>query len=213
LKKEEILARVEHTLLKPEATWTQVETLCYEAFDARCAAVCLSPVYVARAREFLSGKLPVCTVIGFPSGAQTPAAKAGEALDAIRNGADELDMVIPIGAAKAGEWDAIARELEDLRRVTAGKILKVIIETCLLDTKEKIRLCKLVSESGADFIKTSTGFSAGGATEEDVRLLRANCAPAVRIKAAGGIRDWATAEKMIQAGADRIGASKLTVDS
>ncbi len=205
-----IARTIDHTLLKPDGTATQVVTLCAEAREHHFASVCVLPWYVATAADNLRGSdVAVCTVVGFPLGASTTAIKVAEATDAITRGATEIDMVAAVTAVKSGDWSACAG---DIRAVTeachqAGALVKVIIETCLLTDDEKIRLCEIVTEAGADFIKTSTGFSTGGATLHDVRLLRAHCGPDVRVKASGGIRDRATAIAMIEAGADRIGTS------
>lgn len=209
MDKRAILARVDHTLLKPEATEAQVLRLCDEALAYQAASVCISPVYVATAAEYLAGRLPVCTVIGFPSGAVTQGIKCREAEEALHNGADEIDMVIHVGLAKMARWQALLEEIKAVKQVCGAKILKVIVEACLLTEDEKRKLCALVSEAGADFIKTSTGFSSGGATYEDVALFRQELAPQVKIKAAGGVRDWQTAAEFIRLGADRLGSSAL----
>jgi deoxyribose-phosphate aldolase len=206
-KKRQIISRVDHTLLKPVAAWEQIETLCKEALRYKTASVCIPPSYVKRAAEVCGGELAVCTVIGFPLGYSTTAAKVFEAREAIQNGAAEIDMVINIGDVKNGAYDAVKRELAALREATAGKILKVIIETCFLEGDEKIELCRLVTGSGADFIKTSTGFGSGGATLEDIALLRAHIGPQVRVKASGGMRSAADHEAFFDAGADRLGSS------
>ena len=204
-----ILHRVDHTLLKPEATWPQVQALCDEAVEMKTASVCISPCFAAQARDYLAGRLPICTVIGFPSGAVTTRLKMLEAQDAMENGAAELDMVINIGFAKEGRWEALSSELRALREVTAGFVLKVIVEMCLLTREEKLRLCGLVAEAQADYMKTSTGFSTGGATVEDIRLMRENLPPFVKVKASGGIRSFQDGQVMLEAGADRLGASAL----
>ncbi len=206
---KEILARCDHTLLKSESTWPQIKALCDEGIRFRCASVCIPPAYVKRAAGYVAGRLNICTVIGFPNGYSTTAAKVFETQDAVANGADEIDMVVNLGWVKDGEWDLILSELQAVRSACPGRILKVIIETCLLTREEKINLCQLVSRSGADFIKTSTGFSAGGATREDVALLRSHVSPAVKVKAAGGIASLQDAEDMIALGADRLGASRI----
>lgn len=209
MNQREILRKVDHTLLKPEATWPEVQKLCDEAMKYEAASVCISPAYVKRAVEYVAGKLPVCTVIGFPSGAVTREVKVWETLDAVKNGAAELDMVIHIGLVKMAQWDEVLKEICAVRNACTGKILKVIVEACLLTEEEKNRLCHLVSESGADYIKTSTGFSTGGATFADVALFKQEVAPHVKIKASGGVRDWPAAAEMIRLGADRIGSSAL----
>jgi deoxyribose-phosphate aldolase len=206
-KKKQILNRVDHTLLKPVATWEQIQTLCKEAVKYKTATVCIPASYVKRVSETFGKELMVCTVIGFPLGYDTTEVKVFEAQNAIRNGATEIDMVINIGDVKNGDFDSVEKELTALRNATEGKILKVIIETCYLDREEKIKLSQLVTKAGADFIKTSTGFGTGGATLEDVVLLRANIGKNVRIKAAGGMRTAEDHEAFFDAGADRLGSS------
>lgn len=208
MKPEEILRRVDHTLLSPQAGWKEIAALCDEAIRYRTASVCIPPSYAARVREAYPA-LTVCTVIGFPNGYSTAAVKAFEAEDAVRSGADEIDMVINLGWVKDGLYDRVLQEIREVRQACAGRVLKVIIETCLLTEEEKIRMCGVVSESGADFIKTSTGFSTGGATADDIRLMRAHCAPGLQIKAAGGIRSFADAEEFLALGASRLGTSRL----
>lgn len=205
----EILKRADHTLLKPEAAWSEIRTICDQGLAYHTASVCIPPSYAAQAAEYLGGRLPVCTVIGFPNGYSTTAVKCFEADDALSSGADEIDFVINIGWVKDRRWDQISTELGEMRRVCSGAVLKVIIETCLLTQEEKIRMCRLVSGSGADYIKTSTGFSTGGATPEDVRLFRQHLDPGVRIKAAGGIASLEDAENLILCGADRLGTSRI----
>lgn len=209
MRKEEILAHVDHTLLKPEATWSEAESICNDALEASVASACISPVFVERAADVLQGRMPLCTVIGFPHGTPTSKVKALEAEDAVRRGADELDMVISLSMVKEGRFSPLLEEIRRVKEVSQGRVLKVIVEACLLTEKEKIRLCHLLSESGADYMKTSTGFSSGGATIEDVRLFRSELAPHMKIKAAGGIRTWEVAETFLRAGADRIGSSAL----
>ncbi len=204
-----ILSITDHTLLRPDMTREELIKLCDEGLFYRTASVCIPPSFVAAAVEYLAGRLPVCTVIGFPNGYSTTGTKIFEIADAIRNGADELDVVIPIGALREGREDEIRDELRALREASSGKIFKVIIETCLLDEAEKIRMCGIVTEVGADFIKTSTGFSKSGATVADVRLLRAHVGSAVKVKAAGGISSLADAEAMMEAGAERLGTSRI----
>ena len=206
---QNILAKCDHTLLSPAATWVQIQTICDEGMQYHTASVCIPASYVAQAKAYVGDKLPICTVIGFPNGYDTTAAKCFMAEDAVKNGADEVDMVIQIGWAKEGKWDDITREIAAVKKACHGKILKVIIETCLLTDEEKVALCKCVSDSGADFIKTSTGFAGGGATFEDVALFKKHVAPHVKIKAAGGISSLEDAEKFIALGADRLGTSRI----
>lgn len=205
----EILSRVEHTLLTPAATWEQVKTVCDEGREFGTAAVCIPPRYVRRAGEYIGNDIKICTVVGFPNGYNTPEVKVFETEDAIRGGADEIDMVINQGLAKDGDWEGLLAEIRAVKASCKGRILKVIVEACSFTYEEKIALCRVVSMSGADFIKTSTGFASGGATVEDVRLFRQTVSPDVRIKAAGGIRTFEQAQAMLEAGADRIGASGL----
>ena len=209
MTREEILSHVDHTLLKPEATWPQIQTLCDEAIANHTASVCINTCYVKQAVEYMAGRIPVCCVVGFPLGAMDTASKAFEAKTAIENGASEVDMVINIGWAKDGLWEKITEEIAAVKAACNGKLLKVIIETCLLTDEEKIALCKCVSDSGADYIKTSTGFSKAGATFHDVELFAAHVAPHVKIKAAGGISSLADAEKFIMLGASRLGTSRI----
>ena len=209
MKIQEILSRVDHTLLKQDATWEQIRTLCDEGMAYHTASVCIPPSYVRRAAEYLGGRRPVCTVIGFPNGYSTTKAKLFETEDAVLNGADEIDLVINLGMVKNRDWDSLLVELQAVRGVCSGKVMKVIIETCLLTQEEKVKLCELVSASGADYIKTSTGFSTGGATPEDVALMAAHVAPGVKIKAAGGISTLADAEELLRLGADRLGTSRI----
>ena len=208
MNRTEILSKTDHTLLAPQATWEEVEALCKEALAYHTASVCISPCYVLPAKKAFPD-LTVCTVIGFPSGAHTTACKVMETKDAIANGADEVDMVINVGFVKDGRFDAVLDEIRQVKAAAGSRILKVIIETCLLTEDEKIRLCDIVSRSGADFIKTSTGFSKGGATPEDIRLMRNYCAPGLKIKAAGGISTLADAEEFLKLGADRLGSSRI----
>ncbi|MBQ1398318.1 MAG: deoxyribose-phosphate aldolase [Clostridia bacterium] len=209
MDRSEIFSKIDHTLLRQDATWEQIRALCDEAIENGTASVCIPPDYVRQAANYLGGRLPVCTVVGFPNGYSTTATKVFETSDAVSNGADEIDTVINIGWVKDRRYEDILAELTAIKRACGGRILKVIIETCLLTEEEKIKMCRIVSESGADFIKTSTGFSTGGATLEDIRLFKANVAPHVRIKAAGGIRTPEEAEAFIEAGASRIGASRI----
>ena len=209
MTREEILSHVDHTLLKPEATWPQIQTLCDEAIANHTASVCINTCYVKQAVEYMAGRIPVCCVVGFPLGAMDTASKAFEAKTAIENGASEVDMVINIGRLKNKEYDAVREDIRAVKQAVGDKILKVIIETCLLSDMEKIKLCQLVAKEGADYLKTSTGFSTGGATREDVALLRENLPKQVKLKASGGIRTLADGEAYLALGADRLGASAL----
>lgn len=209
MKEKEILNRVDHTLLTPTATWEQVKAVCEEGKAFSTASVCIPPRYVKKAADYLGNSLKICTVIGFPNGYSTPEVKVFETEDAVRNGADEIDMVINLGMVKAGDWEGVLQEIKAVKESCGGRILKVIVEACQLTQEEKIAACRVVSMSGADFIKTSTGFSAGGATVEDVKLFREHISPDLRIKAAGGIRTFEQARALLEAGADRIGASAL----
>ena len=209
MDQKEILSRVDHTILTPTATWEQIKTLCDEGKEFGVASVCIPPRYVKRANDYVGSSLKICTVIGFPNGYATPEVKVFETEDAIRDGADEIDMVINQGLAKEGDWEGVLAEIKAVKESCKGRILKVIVETCNFTEEEKISLCRVVSMSGAEFIKTSTGFGAGGATVEDVKLLRRHVSPDVRVKAAGGIRTFELAQAMIEAGADRVGASAL----
>ena len=204
-----ILARVDHTLLSQTATWDQIRAICDDGVKYGCASVCIPASYVKQAAEYVAGRIAVCTVIGFPNGYDTTAAKCFEASDAVANGASEIDMVINIGWVKDGLYDKVLSEIRDVKGHCRGKLLKVIIETCLLTDAEKIELCRVVSESGADYIKTSTGFGGGGATREDVALFKKHVAPHVKIKAAGGIADLNDAKDFIALGADRLGTSRI----
>ena len=209
MNKKEIIATIDHTLLKQAATWEQIRDLCMEGMESGTASVCIPPSFVKQAAEFVEGKLPICTVIGFPNGYQTTAVKVMEAAQAVKNGADEIDMVINIGWAKESRYDDILMEINEIKNVCKDKILKVIIETCLLTEEEKIALCDVVSRSEAEFIKTSTGFAGGGATLEDIQLFRKYVTGDTKIKAAGGIKSVADAEAFLAAGADRLGTSSL----
>lgn len=206
---QEILARVDHTLLRQTAAWEEIQRICEEGMEFHTASVCIPPCYVGEARAFLGDRLPVCTVIGFPNGSSTTASKVFETEDAVQNGAAEIDMVISIGHVKAGNYGYVEKEIREIKQACQGRILKVIIETCLLTEEEKIRMCQAVTEAGADFIKTSTGFSAGGATREDIALFKKYVGPQVRIKAAGGIKSFAEARDFISLGASRLGTSRL----
>ena len=206
---QNILSRVDHTLLAQGATWKEIKAICDDGIKYGCASVCIPASYVKQAAEYVAGKIAVCTVIGFPNGYDTTAAKCFEASDAVANGASEIDMVINIGWVKDGLYDKVLSEIRDVKGHCRGKLLKVIIETCLLTDAEKIELCRVVSESGADYIKTSTGFGGGGATREDVALFKKHVAPHVKIKAAGGIADLNDARDFIALGADRLGTSRI----
>ncbi len=205
----EILARCDHTLLRVDVSADEIRTLCDQAIKYNCASVCIPPCHVAGAKRYVGDKLCICTVIGFPNGYMTSAAKAFETENAVKNGADEIDMVVNLSMVKDACWSEVAEDIATVRRACEGKILKVIIECCLLTDGEKRELCRIVSESGADFIKTSTGFSTGGATRADVELLRANCDAGVKVKAAGGIKTLQDAEDFIELGADRLGTSRV----
>ena len=206
---KEILAKCDHTLLGQTATWEQIRDVCDDGMKYHTASVCIPAAYVKQAREYVGQKLPICTVIGFPNGYATTAAKCFMATDAVENGADEVDMVINLGWVKDGKFDAVTEEIAAVKAACKGRLLKVIIETCLLTDEEKIALCKCVSDSGADYIKTSTGFSTAGATFHDVELFAAHVAPHVKIKAAGGISSLEDAEKFIALGASRLGTSRI----
>ena len=206
---QDILSRVDHTLLAQGATWKEIKAICDDGIKYGCASVCIPASYVKQAAEYVAGRIPVCTVIGFPNGNDTTAAKCFEASDAVEGGASEIDMVINIGWVKDGLYDKVLSEIRDVKGHCRGKLLKVIIETCLLTDAEKIELCRVVSESGADYIKTSTGFGGGGATREDVALFKKHVAPHVKIKAAGGIADLNDAKDFIALGADRLGTSRI----
>ena len=204
-----ILSHVDHTLLKPEATWEQIKTLCDEAMEFGCATVCIPPSFVKQAAAYVQGNLKICTVIGFPNGYNTTAAKIFETKDAVENGASEIDMVINNGMVKDRQWDDIAHEIAGIKAACLGRPLKVIIETCLLSDREKIKLCQLAAKEEVAYVKTSTGFSTGGATREDVALLRENLPASVKVKASGGIRTLEDGQAYLDLGADRLGASAL----
>ena len=206
---KEILAKCDHTLLAQTSTWEEIKAICDDGMKYSCASVCIPASFVKQAKEYVGEKLAICTVIGFPNGYATTASKCFMASDAVANGADEVDMVINIGWAKEGKWAEITEEIAAIKKACNGKLLKVIIETCLLTDEEKIALCKCVSDSGADYIKTSTGFSKAGATFEDVELFAKYVAPYVKIKAAGGISSLEDAEKFIALGASRLGTSRI----
>lgn len=208
MDKKTIAAMIDHTLLKPEATPAQIEKLCAEAAEYHFASVCVNPVYIPLAARLLKGTgVKVCCVVGFPLGAIAPEQKAAEAASCAAMGAEELDMVIHVGAAKAGDWALVQRDIAGVVKAAAGRTVKVIIETCLLTDEEKVKACEAAKAAGADFVKTSTGFSTGGATTHDIALMRKTVGPEMGVKASGGIRDYATAMAMIEAGANRIGAS------
>ena len=204
-----ILSACDHTLLSQSATWEQIKALCDDGMNYGVASVCIPASYVAQAKAYVGDKLAVCTVIGFPNGYSTTAAKCFETADAVENGADEIDMVINVGWLKDQRYDDLLEEIKAVKEACGGKLLKVIIETCLLTDEEKIKMCEIVSQSGADYIKTSTGFSSGGATFADVALFAEHVAPHVKIKAAGGISSLADAEEFLRLGASRLGTSRI----
>ncbi|MBQ3182073.1 MAG: deoxyribose-phosphate aldolase [Clostridia bacterium] len=206
---KEILSKVDHTLLAPDATWEDIKTILDDAMKYETASACIPASYVKAAKEYCGDSLAICTVIGFPTGYSTTSVKVAEATDAVANGADEIDMVINIGWAKEGSFDLILEEIKAIKSACNGKLLKVIIETCLLTDEEKAEMCRVVNRSGADYIKTSTGFSKAGATFRDVEIFAANVADHVKIKAAGGISSIEDAEKFIELGADRLGTSRI----
>ncbi len=206
---EGILNKCDHTLLSPTATWEEIKAVCDDGMQYKTASVCIPPSYVRRAKEYVGERLRICTVIGFPNGYNTTAVKVFETADAIKNGADEIDTVINIGWLKDRKYEAVESEIKSIKAVCGERILKVIIETCLLNEEEKIKMCEIVTKAGADFIKTSTGFSTGGATLEDVKLMRDNVGENVKVKAAGGIKSIEDAEEFIKAGAERLGTSKV----
>ncbi len=199
----------DHTLLTQTATWAEVKALCADGIRFKTASVCVPPCFVKQAAEFAAGAVPVCTVVGFPNGYSTTAAKIFETADAVKNGAEEIDMVINLALVREGRFDEAGWEIEAVRNACAGRVLKVIVETCLLTGEEKKRLCAVVSQAGADYIKTSTGFSAGGAKAEDVALFKACKPERLKIKASGGISSFEDAERLVAAGADRLGTSRL----
>ena len=205
----EILSKCDHTLLSQTATWAEIKSICDDGMKYHTASVCIPASYVRQAKEYVGDKLAICTVIGFPNGYDTTAAKCFMATDAVDNGADEVDMVINLGWVKDGRYDAVEREIAAIKKACKGKLLKVIIETCLLTDEEKVEMCHVVTRSGADYIKTSTGFSKAGATFHDVELFAANVGPNVKIKAAGGISSLEDAEKFIALGASRLGTSRI----
>ena len=209
MEMKEILSKVDHTLLSQSATWEQIRAICDDGMKYHTASVCIPASYVKQAADYVDGKLPICTVIGFPNGYDTTKAKCFEASDAVENGAQEVDMVINIGWVKDQKWDALLEEIKAVKAACRGRLLKVIIETCLLTDDEKIKMCEIVSASGADYIKTSTGFSTAGATFHDGELFAAHVTNGVKIKAAGGISSIADAEKFIELGASRLGTSRI----
>ena len=205
----EILSKVDHTLLAQTATWEEIRAICDDGMKYHTASVCIPASYVKQAAEYVDGKLTICTFIGFPNGYSTTASKCFEATDAVHNGAEEVDMVINIGWVKDQRWDDLLEEIKAVKQHCEGRLLKVIIETCLLTDEEKIKMCEIVSDSGADYIKTSTGFSTAGATFHDVELFAKHVKPGVKIKAAGGISSLEDAEKFIELGASRLGTSRV----
>lgn len=209
MDREEILNKVDHTLLAQTATWEEIREILDDAMKYHTASACIPAAYVKQAAEYVQGRLPICTVIGFPNGYHTTAVKVFETKDAVANGASEIDMVINIGFLKDKRYEEIEEEIRQVHAACEGKILKVIIETCLLTEEEKIKMCEIVTKAGAEFIKTSTGFSTGGATFEDVKLMRKYVGANVKVKAAGGIASFADAEKFVELGADRLGTSRL----
>lgn len=209
MDRQEILKKVDHTLLAQTATWEEIKEICDDAIKYKTASVCIPPSYVRQAKEYVQDEMAVCTVIGFPNGYNTTAVKKAETEDALKNGADEIDMVINIGWVKDKKFAQIEEEIRTLKKACRTKILKVIIETCLLTEEEKIRLCEIVTASGADYIKTSTGFSTAGATPVDIALFAKHVGKNVKIKAAGGISSFEDAEEFVRLGADRLGTSRL----
>ena len=206
---KDILAKCDHTLLGQTATWAEIQAICDDGIKYQTASVCIPPSYVKRAKEYVGDKLQICTVIGFPNGYNTTASKEFETIDALKNGADEIDMVINIGELKAGNDEYLLNEIKTLKKACGEKILKVIIETCLLTDDEKVKMCKIVTEAGADYIKTSTGFSKAGATFSDIALFAKNVGERVKMKAAGGISSIEDAEEFVRLGAERLGTSRI----
>lgn len=206
---KDILAVCDHTLLLQTSTWEEIRGICDDAMKYHTASVCIPPCYVRQAADYMQGRIPVCTVIGFPNGNHTTACKVFETKDAVANGADEIDMVINVGMLKAGDYEYVLNEIRAIKAACEGRILKVIIETCLLTDEEKIKMCGIVTASGADFIKTSTGFSTAGATFADIELFAKHIGAGVRMKAAGGISSIADAEKFMELGASRLGTSRI----
>jgi deoxyribose-phosphate aldolase len=209
MKEENILKLVDHTQLLQTSTWEEVKELCEDAVKYNTASVCIPPCYVKQAKEYVGDRIKICTVIGFPNGNHTTRVKVFETEDAVLNGADEIDMVINIGALKEKNYDYVAEEIRQILKACQGRILKVIIETCLLTKEEKIKMCEIVTETGADFIKTSTGFSTGGATFEDIELFSKHIGPKVKMKASGGISSISDAERFMELGAERLGTSRI----
>ena len=207
--KEEILSRVDHTLLTQTATWDEIKVVCDDAITYGTASVCIPPSFVKMAKRYVGERMKICTVIGFPNGYSASEVKIFETQQALDDGADEIDMVINLGAVKEGKYDRVLEEIREIKSVCGGHVLKVIIETCFLTKEEKIHLCHVVTDSGADYIKTSTGFGGGGATFEDVRLFAEHIGPGVKIKAAGGIASMEDGEKFIELGASRLGTSRI----
>lgn len=206
---KKILSMVDHTLLLQASTWDEIRALCDDAICYGTASVCIPPCYVKKAKEYVGEQMKICTVIGFPNGNHTTATKVFETMDAVNNGADEIDMVINVGMLRAKDYDYVLNEIREIKEACGEKILKVIIETCLLTEEEKIKMCEIVTESGADFIKTSTGFSTGGATFDDIALFAEHVGEKVKIKAAGGISSMEDAERFIELGASRLGTSRI----
>ena len=209
MTQEEILSKVDHTLLTQTATWDEIKAICDDAVIYGTASVCIPPSFVKKAKAYVGDKMKICTVIGFPNGYSTSEVKVFETRQALKDGTDEIDMVISIGTVKEGKYDRVLKEIRDIKAACGSHILKVIVETCLLTDEEKINLCHVVTDSGADYIKTSTGFGGGGATFEDVKLFAENIGPGVKIKAAGGIASMEDAEKFIELGASRLGTSRI----
>ncbi len=209
MEQKELLSHVDHTLLAQTSTWEEIKAICDDGIKYGTASVCIPPYFVKQAKEYVGDRLAICTVIGFPNGYHTTAVKVFETKDAISNGADEVDMVINLGMVKSKDWNGLTEEIKALRQASEGKVLKVIIETCLLTEDEKIKLCEIVTEAKADYIKTSTGFSTAGATFEDVALFAKHVGSEVKIKAAGGISSLEDGEKFLQLGADRLGTSRI----
>lgn len=205
----DVLSKTDHTLLAQTAVWDEIQALCDDAIFYHTASVCIPPCYVKQASEYVNGKMAICTVIGFPNGNTTTGTKVYEAREAVANGADEIDMVINIGALRAGHYDYVEEEIRELKKACGSRILKVIIETCLLTEEEKVKMCEIVTAAGADYIKTSTGFSSGGATFDDISLFAEHVGKDVKIKAAGGISSFDDAERFISLGASRLGTSRL----
>ena len=206
---KDILSKVDHTLLAQTATWEEIRAVCDDGIRYGCASVCIPPAYVKQAAEYAVGRIPICTVIGFPNGYSTTKVKCLEAADAVENGAAEIDMVINVGWVKDRRWDDLLEEIRAVKDACGGKLLKVIVETCFLTEEEKVRMCEIVTDSGADYIKTSTGFGGGGATREDVALFAKHIGPGVKIKAAGGIAGLQDAQDFLALGASRLGTSRV----